>query len=94
VSNFEPPYRRYAIRCLHRGDGHESWFTDDGTGCDEAIDYTAWDEERLVTFVDRADAQSFVDDRTYFAQERKMTLRVMVVWEYPGGRFERKKLDE
>jgi hypothetical protein len=83
---FEPPYRRFAIRFTK--DGNVSWWTDDGTGCDDARDYTEWDPKRLVVHVDRDDAIREVEALRKFARARGMTVAVVPVWEYPGGTFE------
>ena len=92
---FEPPYRRFAIRFTK--DGNVSWWTDDGTGCDDARDYTDWDPKRLVTHGDRDHAIREVEALRKFARARGMTVAVVPVWEYPGGTFEltkRRTVDE
>lgn len=65
---FEPPYRRFAIRFTK--DGNVSWWTDDGTGCDDARDYTEWDPKRLVTHGDRDHAIREVEALRKFARAR------------------------
>ena len=86
---FKPPYRRFAIRFTK--DGDVRWWTDDGTGCDDARDYTDWDPKLLVTHVDRSDAIREVEALRSFAKARGMTVAVVPVWEYPGGVYELKK---
>lgn len=89
MSRFDPPYRRFAIRAKKRGE--ESWLTDDGQGCDDSCDFTGWDAKRLVTYVDRDEAQSHAERMREYAHNRGFRLRVMSVWEYPGGVYERKR---
>lgn len=91
MSRFDPPWRRYAIRMTR--DGQELWWTDDGTGQDEAEDWTDWGHEHLVTYVNKADATDHATrHRDYYrARGRRRRIEVRPVYEYPGGRFERTK---
>lgn len=85
----ESPYRRFAIRLTKAGE--VTWWTDDGTGCDEAEDDTEWDPKQLVTFVTRDEAIGRVERLRPWARARGLSLRVMPVWEYPGGVYEQKR---
>ena len=89
MGNFGPPYRRFAIRLMKVGE--VSWWTDDGTGCAEAQDNTDWDPKRLVTYVHRDEAVRHAGALRGFARERRLSLRVIPVWEYPGGVYELKR---
>jgi hypothetical protein len=89
VCKFDPPYRRFAIRLTKKGEVF--WWTDDGTGCDDAQDYTDWDPKQLVTYVHRDEAVQRVSSLREFARDRGLSLCVVPVWEYPEGRYELKK---
>lgn len=84
------PYRRFAIRFRHK-DGGVMWWTDDGTGCDDARDYTEWGTEPLVTYITRGEAIRSAEGMRNFAHARSMTVAVVPVWEYPDGVFELKR---
>lgn len=89
-SNFDYPYRRFAIRAITKN-GMEYWLTDDGMGCDDSNDFTDYDDKQLLVYIERAAAQSHVDGMKEYASERKLKLRVMRVWEYPDGTYYRWK---
>lgn len=89
MSNFEPPYRRFAIRLTK--DGHATWWTDDGTGCDDAFDNTEWGCPGLVAYVTRDAAISHQEALRPWARARGLSLAVVLVWEYPGGMYELKR---
>lgn len=87
--SFSHPWRRFAIRLMKHGE--VTWWTDDGTGCDDAQDNTDWDSKRLVTYVTRAEAVSHVNSLREWAKASGLSLCVMLVWEYPGGVFEQRR---
>jgi hypothetical protein len=89
VKSYEPPWRRFAIRAMRRGE--ESWLTDDGEGCDESCDFTDWDAKRLVNYVEKESAQSHADNMREYARERGLRLRVVPVWETAPGLFVRRR---
>ena len=83
MTRWDPPWRRFAIRA--KGNGHTYWLTDDGGGGDEACDMTEWDSRLLVARVNRDEVQSHADRMRAWASKRGLRLRVIRVWEHPGG---------
>jgi hypothetical protein len=89
----EAPYRRYAIRARCK-DGVKLWLTDDGLGCDESLDFTSWGAAKLVTHVERPPAIFQCEQWRKWARARGMNLRVVPVWEYPGGIYKQDRQEK
>lgn len=84
----DPPWKRYAIRMTAHGE--ETWLTDDGTGCDDALDFTEWGIYPPVVYVHKDEAKAHARAVSAFYRNRGQRYRfdVRPVLEHPGGTYD------